>query len=61
MQIVKSETIRFSDNELRAIEMTTMLIENVVRSATDPNLIEVASALDKNLCDFWDYVEDVIV
>lgn len=57
MIIKKKETIEFSDNELRCVEMTIMLVETLAGNASDPNLVSKAKRAYDALCDVYDYVE----
>ena len=55
MELIKKETVRFSDKESQALEMTITLMNNLYETATDPNLIELAGdvsiKLNELICD----------
>jgi hypothetical protein len=53
MIIKKKETVEFSDNELRCVEMTIVLMENIVDRASDPNLVSKAKKAYDALIDMW--------
>ena len=56
MEIIKKETLRFSDKESQALEMTIILMNNIYKVATDPNLVklgdEVSIKLNDLICDY---------
>ena len=56
MEIIKKETVRFSDKESQALEMTTILMNNLYKVATDPNLVKLADdvliKLNELICDY---------
>jgi hypothetical protein len=52
MEIIKKETVRFSDIEQRSIEMTILLLQNLADNATSPRLVEIASGIADDLGDF---------
>ena len=59
MIIVKKETLRFSDRETQCLEMTLMLMENVVDNATNPNLINTAERIVEDLrYVFTEFIEE---
>lgn len=57
MIIKKKETIEFSDNELRCVDMTIMLMETLANNASDPNLVSKAKRAYDALADIYDYCE----
>lgn len=57
MIIKKKETVEFSDHEQRCIDMTMMLMENIVNHAEDPRLIEAASWVTEKLGEVYNYIE----
>ena len=57
MIIKKKETVEFSDNELRCVEMTIMLMETLADNASDPNLVTKAKRAYDALIDMYDYFE----
>lgn len=57
MNIKKKETVEFSDNELRCVEMTIMLMETITDNASDPNLISKAKRTYEALIDMYDHFE----
>ena len=59
MEIIKKETVRFSDMERRSIEMTILLLQNLTDNATSPRLAEIAGGIADNLGDFMlEYEEE---
>lgn len=58
MIIKKKETIEFSDNELRCVEMTIMLMETLADNASDPNLVSDAKRAYDSLIKVYDYIEE---
>ena len=59
MEIIKKETIRFSDVEQRSIEMTILLLQNIADNATSPRLVEIAGGIADDLGDFMlEYEEE---
>lgn len=57
MIIKKKETVEFSDNELRCVEMTVMLMDTLADNASDPNLVSKAKRAYDALIDMYDYFE----
>lgn len=60
MIIEKKETIRFSENELRCVDMATMLMETLADNATNPNLVSDALRAYEALIKMYDYIEEVM-
>lgn len=59
MEIIKRETVRFSDAERRSIEMTIILMNNLYKVATDPSLVKLADDISIKLNDLiCDYGEE---
>ena len=59
MEIIKKETVRFSDKERQALEMTIVLMNNLYKIANDPSLIKLADVVSIKLNDLiCDYVEE---
>lgn len=58
MIIKKKETIEFSDNEQRCVEMTIMLMETLADNATNPNLVSDATRAYDSLIKVYDYIEE---
>lgn len=58
MVIKKKETIEFSDNELRCVEMTIMLMETLADNVSDPNLVSDAKRAYDSLIKVYDYIEE---
>lgn len=58
MEIIKKETLRFSDAEQRSLDMTFMLMENIVNCATDPELRRHAEHITAHLSDIYDSIEE---
>lgn len=56
MEIIKKETVRFSDAERQAMEMTIILMENLYKVAADPSLVklafDVSIKLNELICDY---------
>ena len=57
MIIKKKETVEFSDNELRCVEMTVMLMDTLADNASDPNLVSKAKRAYDALIDMYNYFE----
>ena len=57
MIIKKKETVEFSDNELRCVEMTIMLMETLADNASDPNLVSKTKRAYDALIDMYDHFE----
>lgn len=59
MEIIKKETVRFSDKESQALAMTIILMDNLYKTATDPNLVKLADDVSFKLNELiCDYLED---
>ena len=56
MELIKRETVRFSDMERRALDMTIILMNNLYKIANDPNLVKLADdvsiKLNELICDY---------
>lgn len=57
MIIKKKETVELSDNELRCVEMTVLLMETLADNASDPNLVTKAKRAYDALIDMYDYFQ----
>ena len=57
MIIKKKETIEFSENELRCVEMSIMLMDTLANNATSPNLVIDAKRAYDSLLEIYDYIE----
>ena len=58
MQIIKKETIRFSDSENRACDLIQAMLESIQRECSDPRLMKLANDINCKLYDLYDYLED---
>ena len=54
MEIIKKETLRFSDRETQHLDMAFMLMENVANNATHPQLAQLAGQVVKSLAIIFD-------
>lgn len=54
MEIIKKETLRFSDRETQHLDMAFMLMENVANNATHPQLIRLAGQVVESLATILD-------
>ena len=54
MEIIKKETLRFSDKETQHLDMSLMLMENVANNATHPQLVQLAGQAVKSLVAILD-------
>ena len=54
MEIIKKETLRFSDRETEHLDMAFMLMEKVANNATHPQLIHLAGQVVKSLAVIFD-------
>jgi hypothetical protein len=54
MEIIKKETLRFSDKEIQHLDMAFMLMENVANIATHPELVRLAGQVVKSLAIIFD-------
>ena len=56
MELIKTEVVRFSDRERQALDMTIILMNNLYKVATDPNLVKLADdvsiKLNELICDY---------
>jgi hypothetical protein len=56
MELIKKETVRFSDKESQALEMTIILMNNLYKVATNPSLVKLADdvsiKLNEIICDY---------
>ena len=58
MDIIKRESIRFSKEELRCMDMTFMLMEGLINHASDPEIIRHAEHITGHMSDLYDYIEE---
>lgn len=54
MEIIKKETLRFSDRETQHLDMALMLMENIANNATHPQLVQLAGQAVKSLATIFD-------
>jgi hypothetical protein len=56
MELIKKETVCFSDKESQALEMTIILMNNLYKVATNPSLVKLADdvsiKLNEIICDY---------
>ena len=55
MTIVKNETVKFSEEEEKAISIVERIVENLHLHATDPKLVQAAKELDEKMTEFFYY------
>ena len=58
MQIIKKETIRFSDNENKACDLVHAMMESIQRESSDPRLTKIANEISCHLYELYDYLEE---
>jgi hypothetical protein len=58
MEIIKKETLRFSDAEQRSLDMAFMLMENIANCASNPEIVRHAEHIIAHLSDIYDYIEE---
>jgi hypothetical protein len=58
MEIIKKETIRFSQKESDACDMVQAMLEGIQRECSDPRLAKLANDINCKLYDLYDYLED---
>ena len=58
MEIIKKEAIRFSDRENLSYTMMVACMEGIIRNATDPNLVELATKICDSLYDLNLYFQE---
>jgi hypothetical protein len=58
MEIIRHETIKFSDQEQRCFDMVYMLMENLYNCATDPELRRHAEHITAHMDDVYGYFEE---
>lgn len=54
MEIIRKETLRFSDKETQHLDMALMLMENVANNATHPQLTQLAGQVVTSLATILD-------
>ena len=56
MELIKKETVRFSDKERQALDMTIILMNGLYEAAADPSLAKLAGdvsiKLNELICDY---------
>lgn len=58
MTIEKIETVRLSENEVKAIKLVECICDDIARHADEPNLIEAAYNVNMALANFKDFWEE---
>ena len=58
MEIVKTETIRLSDVEERALATIACLAGGLIREASDPSLKKIGEILAYNIGSLYKYIEE---
>lgn len=58
MEIIKKETIRFSDSENRACDIVQAMLEGIQRECSDPRLAKLANEINYRLYELYEYLED---
>ena len=58
MEIIKTETIRLSDTEERALATIACLAGGLMREASDPSLKKIGEILAYNIGSLYKYIEE---
>ena len=58
MEIIKKETVRFSDTEERALATVACLAGGLMREASDPSLKKIGEILAYNVGSLYKYMEE---
>ena len=58
MEIIKKETVRFSDTEERALGTVACLAGGLMREVSDPSLKKIGEILAYNIGSLFQYVEE---
>lgn len=58
MEIIKTETIRLSDAEERALATIACLAGGLMREASDPSLKKIGEILAYNIGSLYKYIEE---
>lgn len=58
MEIIKKESIRFSDRELCCFEMAMTLMEAIENCASNPELTKAAANAWNYMSNVYDYIEE---
>ena len=57
MQIIKKETVEFSEKETEAIQLVTQICTGLMREASDPNLKKLAEGAYDYITTLWGWAE----
>ena len=57
MEIIKKESLAFSEKEVEAIDLVREICSGLMREATDPELIKLAETVYNNLTELWGWEE----
>jgi hypothetical protein len=61
MRIIKSERIAISINESNALDLVDMILDGIMREASDPELLRKIEIAQNALSDVYEYIEKVEV
>jgi hypothetical protein len=59
MRIIKSERIAISANESNALDLVDMILDGIMREASDPELLRKIEIAQNALSDVYEYIENV--
>jgi hypothetical protein len=59
MRIIKSERIAISINESNALDLVDMILDGIMREASDPELLRKIEFAQNALSDVYEYIEKV--
>ena len=57
MEIIKKESLAFSEKEVEAIDLVCEICTGLIREATNPKLIKLAETVYNNLTELWGWEE----
>ena len=58
MQIIKKETLRFSENEKEAMDLVQKVMDGLIRHAEDPRIALLARDISLNLSELMMFEEE---
>lgn len=55
MQIIKTEILEFSEEEIQALQLVTKICLGIEREANNPELVKLAKTTFEKVSELWGY------
>lgn len=56
MTIIKTERIKLSETERKALDLVSIVVRNIHTEITDPDIVEIVEIIEKNINELELYI-----